>query len=87
MRITQVVLPLAVEEPVSSQRLRLSRSWALKVFAPQYLVDPGPILIPFHRKLKQLFFFILEGVNFLMQLHSFWRQSNYFFKQLNGYSF
>ena len=42
--------------------------------------------IHFHRKYKQLFFFILGGVNFLMQLQ-FLAPVELFFKQLNGYSF
>ena len=41
--------------------------------------------IPFHRKLKQLFFFS-GGVNFLMQLQ-FLAPVELFFKQLKGYSF
>ena len=43
------------------------------------------ILIPFHRKLKQLFFYS-GGVNFLMQLQ-FLAPVELFFKQLKVYSF
>ena len=44
-------------------------------------------IIPFHRKLKQLFFFYSgRDVNFLMQLQ-FLAPVELFFKQLNGYSF
>ena len=42
--------------------------------------------VPFHRKYKQLFCFILEGVNKRMQLH-FLASVEIFLKQLNGYSF
>ena len=48
---------------------------------------PGRLCeLPSHRKLKQLFFFILGGVNFLMQLQ-FLAPVELFFKQLKGYSF
>ena len=43
------------------------------------------IRIPFHRKLKQLFF-LFWGINFLMQLQ-FLAPVELFFKQLKGYSF
>ena len=42
--------------------------------------------LPFHRKLKQLFLFFLEGVNWRMQLQ-FLARVELFFKQLKGYSF
>ena len=53
-----------------------------------HLVEACPDLahVPFHRKLKQLFFFYSEGVNLLMQLQ-FLAPVELFFKQLNGYSF
>ena len=62
---------------------------------PHFIVLVGSVLLEsrcelhFHRKYKQLFFFYSGrggGVIFLCS-YSFWRRSNYFFKQLKGYSF
>ena len=44
------------------------------------------IALPFHRKLKQLFFLILIGSISLCS-YSFWRRVELCFKQLKGYSF
>ena len=41
------------------------------------LIDDGARWIPFHRKLKQLFFLNLKGLISLCS-YSFWRRSNYF---------